>query len=892
MLSRLVLINSCTYDLAELDFTEGHSMQLVGGNNVGKSSLIYALNFLFLVNRKLMSFSGGRPADKNTMAYYFKEPERSFIVFEIKKKGRRYCIVVYRDGNGDSRYARIQHGYQRDLFFREAGAELQLLSWTQVKKQLVQRDIKINEFHQQQDVLGQVYRTGRNNDAVVWLTKDSKIIGASNSFSKVYRYLINSKLITTDTLRDILLIADNRDREQLSYQQSNMQHVEQLRRESDRLQRLREIEGEFKHFQQLHHSVQAREQRLGFLAATFRYLDIQQRALLRERIYKKEAEVLTLEDNFQAGNVKLGQLQQEKGQADLLLRQTHERLHNWQQQQKHLLALPPRNLLLESITNLEQEVDNLQFRLKSYEAPGQQQPAQLEARCQRLQQDIDRQTAELRNIDNWLVFHLAKDEADRLRLNAVLSEKVARLPREALRQPISDTAALVRLFDGSFQLPEDFAVGELARPEALEQELQERQAELLRLQELLETARNKATYEQQLAKAKTRLQTTTSDLQQVDQLPELAKHIKKEQAEQQKTELLNQGLLRKIAQQQETLQRQQTGLQVLREDIERWKREEQQLVNARRKLEEMALPLSEPAGAEAAPDGQPDAALRLFADLEKEERAWREERLEKDKLFSFLRNKALLDLADEQAFMAQLEGEFTAMDDKESSIRTILNNIAVQFANPAAHFLEKYQEFHHFIEKSFNRSLREINISNIESLRVELAPNLVLQKELRQISNLQLQTTGLFQQLPENDEGLEVLKRYLEQGKEIDFADLFSLRLRLQVGGEEKSVDLAKQVESDGTDRMLRLVIVMQVISRLAELSADNKIVLFIDEIATIDGKNRPQLVRFCQDHHFYPIFAAPNIVDGFDRYVFINRNAEGRLIIDQQKHYMDAQQQ
>ena len=75
MLSKLILIKACTYDLAEIDFSKGDAMQLVGGNNVGKSSLICALNFLFVLDRRRMTFTGGRSADKATMAYYFPEAE-------------------------------------------------------------------------------------------------------------------------------------------------------------------------------------------------------------------------------------------------------------------------------------------------------------------------------------------------------------------------------------------------------------------------------------------------------------------------------------------------------------------------------------------------------------------------------------------------------------------------------------------------------------------------------------------------------------------------------------------------------------------------------------------------------------------------------------------------
>jgi hypothetical protein len=92
----------------------------------------------------------------------------------------------------------------------------------------------------------------------------------------------------------------------------------------------------------------------------------------------------------------------------------------------------------------------------------------------------------------------------------------------------------------------------------------------------------------------------------------------------------------------------------------------------------------------------------------------------------------------------------------------------------------------------------------------------------------------------------------------------------LHIKGTDKRVDLANQVESDGTDRMIRLVMIMSIINRLAITDELNKIALFIDEVATIDKQNRPELVKFCKDHNFIPIFAAPDAVEGFNKYYFI----------------------
>ena len=93
-------------------------------------------------------------------------------------------------------------------------------------------------------------------------------------------------------------------------------------------------------------------------------------------------------------------------------------------------------------------------------------------------------------------------------------------------------------------------------------------------------------------------------------------------------------------------------------------------------------------------------------------------------------------------------------------------------------------------------------------------------------------------------------------------------------------MDLNEQIESDGTDKMIRLMIIMNIINRLAINDDENRIALFIDEVATIDKQNRPELVRFCKEHHFIPIFAAPDAVAGFGKYYFIYPNA-GKININ-----------
>ncbi len=223
------------------------------------------------------------------------------------------------------------------------------------------------------------------------------------------------------------------------------------------------------------------------------------------------------------------------------------------------------------------------------------------------------------------------------------------------------------------------------------------------------------------------------------------------------------------------------------------------------------------------------------------------------------------------------------MSDKERSIDGLLQSISTQFANPAFTLIKRYEEFKQFVYNKFNTKLATTRISNIESLKIDLIDNERILGELKQISSIQ-EFNGQMSFEFDQSENLKILNAYLDNGKKVHFDELFNIELLLEIKGTEKRVDLANQVESDGTDRMIRLVIIMAIINRLAITDEQNKIALFIDEVATIDKQNRPELVKFCNAHNFIPIFAAPDAVEGFNKYYFIYPS-KGKINISEKQN-------
>lgn len=87
---RLVLINAGRYDFADVELRG--SLQIVGPNNTGKTTLINTLQFLYLDDRRHMEF--GSYTLEQTWDYYFPN-QYSYVLFEVLG-ARGTCVIGWR----------------------------------------------------------------------------------------------------------------------------------------------------------------------------------------------------------------------------------------------------------------------------------------------------------------------------------------------------------------------------------------------------------------------------------------------------------------------------------------------------------------------------------------------------------------------------------------------------------------------------------------------------------------------------------------------------------------------------------------------------------------------------------------------------------------------------
>ena len=861
MLTRISLINSKGYGKAELKFDNCDSLQLVGPNNIGKSTLIYALNFLFIVDGQKMSFSGHRKGDKETIHHYFPTHNKSFLVFEINKLGY-YCILVKRNTDGDLEYYKIDSEYNEGYFFENEGTHQRLLSFDEVLGKLIEKGITHSKFATKTDVFNHVYHRGTKNNTVVWLEDTVKADGLSNNFSKVYRYLINSKLITNKTLKESLIIADNRENEGLNFSQKNKKDITDLLRINEEIKSIKSVRPDFIEFRELVKIYNSKTKIVSELISAFNNSyavavpELEISSLERGRhiaaVHNEINEILKPKE------LNYASLIGEKN-SDIKNRTTFlvEKQSEFDEVQKFEAV----DFLKESIRNLDKERKEIENRFTTIESQ-KLSGKQLESRIDKINHQIVTLENQIENYNNLLIHKISDNEDVKQLLNSVLSDQVTGLPSKQIKKPIKKMSAkLLSIFDGEIDITKGITLKEFKSVKELKEELKVLNTEKKQTEELLKTVADKEKIDSKLKTIISEIELIKDKVKRIEGKPGLEKQvrsireeIKTLTLEKKELEGFLSLLVKEISQKQilfDKLQEEKRGFEVRVKELKG------------RKSEVEAIDI-EPTEYETN-----DNLDYIYSKIQIHQKDRVELKVKKDAIFDNLKYRLRNSSADIEQFINFVEEEIACLSDKERSIDGLLSSISTQFANPAYTLLKRYEEFKQFVYTKFNQKLSQTRISNIESMKVELVDNQNIIGELKKIASIQ-EFNGQMSFEFDQSENLKVLNIYLDGGKKVNFDELFNVELLLHIKGTDKRVDLANQVESDGTDRMIRLVMIMSIINRLAVTDEQNKIALFIDEVATIDKQNRPEIVKFCKEHNFIPIFAAPDAVEGFNKYYFI----------------------
>lgn len=874
MLKRLIVLNSDIYSKADIELDNCNSLQIVGPNNIGKSTLIYALNFLFIIDGREMTFSGNRTGDKTTINHYFPSVNSSFIIFEIFKN-RYYSILVKKNVEGNLDYYKIDSDYKEEHYFIETENGQKLRKFDSLLSEFAINGIEQVKFLNRKDVFNFVYQKGKRNNGVVWLNQsvnqDGR--GISNNFSKIYKYLINSKLIDNDSLKESLIIADNKENEQVSFSKKNQKDIQTLLKHNRDIKVIKSIERSFSEFKELVNQFKGKSVILSELVFAF---DQQYSSLYSE--LGTSVSKMTTERNKDRNhlnetlNPKKDTLNRSLGKIETQIEQKQKELNKKEELVNEIKSYEGLSFLEQSFQNLDRDRKNIESKITQIENQ-KLSSAEIENKIQKAQTEISRISRQVESYSNQLIHQISDNQKNKELLNLILSSHITSLSSENISTKIKQTGNLMKLFDGVIKLPDNLKGKPIESIEDLKKEIKGFEKEKNQNEKLLPIARDVEKHQKELEKIKKKIKAITDKVEKLKQLPVLEKQFEILKQDFEKLLVDKEKFSKEITLLEEEIRKLEETIRIADKEIINKENRIKEIQNWKVELEQFGIKPSEYQST--------DSLDNIYKNIKRNFEERREIKFKKDGQFESLKQRTETSFADEKEFIKYIESELVTINDKQRAIDGLLKNISTQFANPCRTIYSRFEEFNAFIINQFNSKLRKIKISDIDTLKIEVVENEKLIEDLNKIMQIR-DIAPAELEFDDQNENLKVLNKYLAEQKNIAFEELFDIKLHLHKKGQHKVFDLKHQVESDGTDKMIRLVLVMSIINQIVVKDNENKIVLFIDEVLTIDPENRSELVNFCEENFFIPIFASiPPLVDGFDKYYLVRRN-KGKIVVSE----------
>lgn len=234
---RIVLIRAGQYDYADISL--GKSAHLVGRNNVGKTSLISALQFLYIDDERRMHFSRGI---EETKRYYFKH-DTSYILFEcVSADGRFVTVGLHGTGQiggyGIERFI-YTGSYKKGDFIDEQN---RVMDFDSVKANLSGKEFALMSPKDIRDaLLGNL--SGKGISLGIVPLQD---VGRYKDFVDLFKNILHLSDLGQQEIKDTLLSVNRRDLHG-GKSEINLAHeydglVSQLNTEKEKLSALEKVE--------------------------------------------------------------------------------------------------------------------------------------------------------------------------------------------------------------------------------------------------------------------------------------------------------------------------------------------------------------------------------------------------------------------------------------------------------------------------------------------------------------------------------------------------------------------------------------------------------------------------------------------------------------------------
>lgn len=879
MLNRIVIINSELYAKASIHIGDDSSIQITAENNVGKSSFLNTLNFLYITDKDHMRFEDNRKLSDSMKHYFDGTSLHSFIVFEIFKNGY-YCILVKATPENSIEYYKINGEYKENFFIQTSADGFKAKKWEKILQELTNDNpTDPPTLLKSEELYNLVYNSDKNKNPVVWIKREVKRKGKalSNSFTDIYKHLIKTSEINEKSFKNALLIADNRQDVSLNvFTSASFDKINEFEKKKTNLLNLTAVQLDFEKLKILNDTFIGEEKILGKLKNTFfkkfdavekdlsdktatdSLLSISIRTLdtkIDVTLKNERDALITEKANFNS------QITTAK-EANVEIEKQLKEVEHYEPTDDHLMF---QGLITKAETEDKQRIE-LEAQLTQLER-SKFTLVEVDKAIKTLEGEIKSEEDSIKEFDNLLYQNISADPEIIRKAYSLLSSKVAKLHKAKIKKEISKADFPFAFFDGKIDASE-IEIQKLPTIKELQDDVETKKKELAEKKIQQTAIKNQNTLQGSVDALKTSIAATNTLIEKVRNKPVLVKTKTDNET------LINITLKKSVSDTQIKIDDKDAEIKKEKEALEFKKKEKKQYEDDLKKYKNQYQSFKDRIDIYEIEEILDEPFEKIYEKFSRTYNTFAGIEGTRDRrkdLKDSINLKLKKDVQDIKQFIRDVEEEIKNIPEMDKVISNLLDTLSYEIGSPTFSFLTAFNDFKTFVYKSYNTKLAEYPVSNIQSVKVKIYETEELIKDLEKISKLNF--AGGFDFDNAYTESKKALERQLTEskGKPIDIYDLFTIKVEItKVTGESEEIDLSKQVQSRGTNIVLKLYLFLNILKDLVQSASENKVVIYVDELDAIGQKNVKHLIQFCKDNNFIPIFAAPRKVEGIQKYYMI----------------------
>jgi len=226
-----------------------------------------------------------------------------------------------------------------------------------------------------------------------------------------------------------------------------------------------------------------------------------------------------------------------------------------------------------------------------------------------------------------------------------------------------------------------------------------------------------------------------------------------------------------------------------------------------------------------------------------------------------------------------------SMAQLNQQLQDSINNLATYISGELSALVKSYEVVHAHVN-NLQQHISNVQISNISRISLRMEPSSLMthiQGWQEQQTLFSVSDTTMTPQ--ERATRIQNELRLMLHGNQrtIDLADLYTLKFHIDyVDGSQHTATQIHHFESNGTNIAVKITIYLGLIRLLKskKVRTTMRIPFFLDEVGSLSANNLTSLIAYCERHRFLPIFASPNPSEHISHNLILRRNGSRSQLI------------